>query len=180
MSAVQEDDTREAVNMQSQDVGNGSEDKAEALFDRARKMMDDRAPTADIVSVLQQAIDAGSPGAAYALATWYLYGKDGIVPKDFGKAVELLQAAAETHYVDALYDLAVCYANGEAVEKSPEKAFELYLQAALHGDAKAIFKVGRSYFYGHGVAQDQRVANIWLDRAYELGTFEMEPETDSA
>ncbi len=156
---------------------NGSD--ADALYDQAMlEMRSERPDTANIVATLRKAIEAGSPHAAYALATWYLHGKDEVVPQDFAEAVKLLELAAEAHHPDALYDLGVCYSNGEGVRKDPARAFELYLQAALHGDDDAVFKVGRSYFYGDGVAEDRRVADIWLDRAHELGTYEMEPETD--
>ena len=155
---------------------NGSD--AEALFDRAMlEMRSEGSDTASVVRSLRQAIDAGSPHAAYALATWYLHGKDGIIPQDYAEAVKLLELAAEAHHPEALYDLGVCYYNGEGVDKNPGRAFELYLQAALHGDEDAVFKVGRSYFYGDGVAEDRRVADIWLDRAHELGTYEEEPES---
>jgi TPR repeat protein len=132
----------------------------------------------DIVATLWQAIDLGSPRAAYALATWYLHGKDDVVPQDYGEAVRLLRIATEAHIPAALYDLAACYANGEAVPKDRNQASLLYLQAALHGDDDAVFKVGQAYFYGLGVAADRRVADIWLDRARELGTYESEPGTE--
>jgi TPR repeat protein len=152
---------------------------SDLLYDSAMSHMRSENPnTRDIVATLRQAIDAGSPRAAYALATWYLYGKDDVVPQDYGEALRLLRIAAEVHIPAALYDLAVCYANGEGVEQDWDRAFELYLQAALHGDDDAVFKVGQSYFYGRGVAEDRRIADIWLDRAHELGTYESEPGTE--
>jgi hypothetical protein len=152
---------------------------ADALYELAlAQMYSATADTANIVSLLRQAIDAGSPHAAYALATWYLHGKDGVVPQDFDEAVKLLERAAAVHHREALYDLAACYSNGEGVEMDKAKAFDLYLQSALYGDDQAVFKVGQAYFYGNGVTEDRHVANIWLDRAHELGTYESEPGTE--
>lgn len=149
----------------------------EALYESAIEDMRAEDPDLSaIVTKLRTCIAAGSPCAAYALATWYLHGKDDLIPQSYAEAIPLLTMAAEFHHTDALFDLAVCYSNGEGVEKSPERAFELYLQAALHADADAVFKVGTSYFYGYGVAQDHRVAEIWLDRSRELGTYEGEPD----
>lgn len=153
---------------------------ADSLYESAvTKMRQPRPDNAHIVEMLRQAIDAGSARAAYALATWYLHGKDDVVEQDYAEAVRLLRIAAEVHLPSALYDLAACYANGEGVDKDPRKAFELYLRAALHGDDDAVFKVGRAYYYGFGVAKNRRVANIWLDRAEELGTYEPEPRDDA-
>jgi TPR repeat protein len=156
------------------------ETAADSLYESAvAQMRLPRPDNAHIVRMLRRAIDAGSPRAAYALATWYLHGKDDVVALDYTEAVKLLRIAAEVHLPSALYDLAACYANGEGVDKDPQKAFELYLRAALHGDDDAVFKVGRAYYYGFGVAEDRRVAGIWLDRAEELGTFEPESRTDA-
>ena len=156
------------------------ETAADSLYESALKEM--RLPhpnNENVARMLRQAIDLGSARAAYALATWYLHGKDDVVAQDYTEAVRLLRVAAEAHVPSALYDLAACYANGEGVDKNPWKAFELYLVAALHGDDDAVFKVGRAYFYGVGVAEDRRVAELWLDRAEELGTFESEARIDA-
>jgi TPR repeat protein len=151
---------------------------ADMLYDKAiSEMRSERPDNAKVVDLLREAIDTGSPHAAYALATWYLHGKDDVIRQDYAEAVKLLELAADTHHPSALYDLAVCYANGEGVEKNDHKAFDLYLQSALHGDSGAFFKVGQAYFYGVGIAVDRRVADIWLDRAHELGTYEPEPGT---
>lgn len=150
---------------------------ADALYESAISEMRSPNPdNANIIAALRKALDAGNPRAAYALATWYLHGKN--VPQDYVEAVKLLRIAVKAHVPSALYDLAACYVNGEGVDKDPWEAFRLYLLAALHGDDQAVFKVGRAYYYGFGVPEDRRVAMIWLDRADELGTYESEPATE--
>jgi TPR repeat protein len=85
------------------------------------------------------------------------------------RAVALLREAANGDVPDALYDLALCYENGEAVARNAAKAVELYLRAALLGETQSVYEVGRCYFYGIGVERDRRIARVWFDRAKKLG-----------
>ena len=91
------------------------------------------------------------------------------VDTDWNKAVFLLKRASNSKNPDALYDLAVCYEEGKGIKQDKCKAFELYLQAALRGDEQSIHEVGRCYYYGFGVEEDRDLADIWLERAEELG-----------
>lgn len=143
-------------------------DNADALYDAALEMA--RSKNANPIltlDVLSKAVDRGSAKASYALATWYLFGK--CVEKDLKKAVQLLRKAASSGVADAMFDLAVCYEKGAGLRKNPKKALEHYLMAALRGDAKAIHEVGRCYWHGIGILRNRTLANIYLDRAKELG-----------
>jgi TPR repeat protein len=51
------------------------------------------------------------------------------VTKSAEKAVELYERAIELGNASAMFNLAVCYENGEGVTKSAEKAVELYERA---------------------------------------------------
>jgi len=128
------------------------------------------------VTLMRRAADLGHSMARYALATWYLHGKEPHLYKDYDEAFRLLEKAAKANIPAAFYDIAVCYAKGEGVEQSSAKAFENYLRAALHGDADAVNKVGQYYYFGIGTSEDRRIAEIWFDRAEELGTYEPEEE----
>ncbi len=125
------------------------------------------------MSILRQAIDAGSPRAAYALASWYLP-PGRVVEPDFAEARRLLQLAARADIPEAHYDLAVMHAKGEGVPVDERAAFEWYLRAAIRGDREAAYQLGVAYTYGEGVAADETLAEVWLDRAEELG---LDPET---
>jgi uncharacterized protein len=83
--------------------------------------------------LLIRADKRGDPRATYALATWWLHGKDILVKKNLRKAVGLLRKAADAH-PDATFDLAVSYEKGRGVRKSQKMAAKLYLKAALLGD----------------------------------------------
>ena len=119
--------------------------------------------------LLNRAYKQGDHRAAYALGTWYLYGKGDLVAKDLAKAAQLLREAAESDNADAAYDLAVSYEKGMGVRKSEKKAALLYLKAALLGDKQSIYHVGRCYQHGLGVKRDRPIAAIWYDRAATLG-----------
>lgn len=124
--------------------------------------------------MLRAAIEAGSADASYALATWYLFGKKPYINPNRREAVRLLRLAATAGNVDAMFDLGVCYERGAGVAANEKRAFDYYLMAAIRGDAKAIFEAARCLFWGVGVAKDRRIARIYLDRAKELGSEELE------
>lgn len=138
------------------------------LYDQALLEAKKKKPNDELVfDLLNQSLEEGDAKAAYALGTWYLHGN--YVKKDMRKAVRLLKQAAEGNVPDALFDLANCYEKGAGLKKNDRLAFENYLKAALCNDAQSIYEVGRCYFYGIGVEKERRLAQIWLDRAKDLG-----------
>jgi uncharacterized protein len=68
-----------------------------------------------------------------------------------------------------LYDLAVFYETGECGEQDLASAFRSYLRAALRGEKQSVYEVGRCYYYGIGIDPDPALADVWLQRAGELG-----------
>ena len=50
---------------------------------------------------------------------------------------------------------------------------QCYLNAALHGDTQSVEEVARCFYYGIGIEKNIDVAEIWYQRAEELG---IEPE----
>jgi uncharacterized protein len=154
-------------------------DEAETLYRQALREATTASPNfARAAQLLEEAARLGHAKATYALATWHLFGKEPFVRRDYDEAVRLLRLAAAAGVPDAMYDLAVCYEKGKGVAKDEREAFENYLRAAIRDDAKAIFAVGRCLFWGIGVAQDQHIARLWLDRADELGTYEPESSVE--
>jgi TPR repeat protein len=65
------------------------------------------------------------------------------VPKDLGKAVELVQKAADQGHADAQDILGMFYMDGEGVPKDLGKAAELYKKAADQGNQRAIVNLKR-------------------------------------
>src|ERR1019366_10155158 len=54
------------------------------------------------------------------------------------------------------------YERGSAVPLDLQKAIELYQNAALHNNAKAMFALGNLYNEGKGVTQDRQQALMWF------------------
>jgi TPR repeat protein len=123
--------------------------------------------SAEVIRRLEAAIEEGDDRAYYALGTWYLHGK--YVDEDKKRAFDLISYAAESGNEDALYDLAVFYEEGRVVKKNVHRALALYISAALHGHSQSHYEVGRLYWHGLGTAKDEAVAEVWLQRAEELG-----------
>jgi uncharacterized protein len=72
--------------------------------------------------------------------------------------------------MDAQNELAFLYFVGHGVEQNPEKAFELFSQAAHSGLAIAQYNVGIMYYTGNGVAGvDLSKSYAWLNLAASNG-----------
>lgn len=144
---------------------------ASAEYEKALGIMEsEKGDSKEATDLLHVALNLGDPRAAYALGTWYLVGANGL-QEDRKKGIELISLAADGKVPAALFDLAACYEEGLSVEVDSRKAFLMYLDAAVRGDQQAVFEVSRCYFHGIGVEQDLQIAQIWGDRAEELGTF---------
>jgi TPR repeat protein len=64
---------------------------------------------------------------------------------------------------------ALAYEHGEGVTKDLDKAAALYCQAALAGNAEALFSLGWMYANGRGVARDDAIAATLFARAAKAG-----------
>jgi uncharacterized protein len=125
-------------------IGRSIKSKPSKLERGRKELLKKRPNVARGVKLIKEAFKDGDPVAAYALVTWYLFGEH--LPKDWVKAVQLLKVAASSNVPEALYDLAVCYEGGAGTRKSPKKAYECYLRAALWGDQQSVLRsVGASF-----------------------------------
>lgn len=120
------------------------------------------------MQLLVQAADGGNGDAAAALASWYAHGKH--VRKNARKAVEWFQKAADAGNAEGIYGVAGAYESGiGGLEKNERTAFELYTRSALAGEKFAVMEVARCYLHGIGVAPDETLGKIWLERAVKMG-----------
>ncbi|GMB96864.1 tetratricopeptide repeat protein [Helicobacter sp. NHP22-001] len=71
--------------------------------------------------------------------------------KDYSKATQYFQKAAEMGSASASNNLGVMYRAGQGVEKDYEKALKYFQKAAEMGDAKASNNLGVMYKVGQGV-----------------------------
>jgi TPR repeat protein len=72
------------------------------------------------------------------------------------EAIKLYEQAAEYNHPGALYNLGVCYDNGEGVAHDSFKAIEYYKQAAEFDHINAIFNLAICFQYGKGTNQDYK------------------------
>lgn len=141
---------------------------AEVLYSKALRLAHSAGSPERVLHLLNGALEAGSGDAAYALATWYLHGKPPLVSRNLRKALALFRVAAKAGVASALYELAVCYQQGEGVKRDAGRAFQYYLQAALKGDADAVVEVARCFKYGYGIERNSAASRVFLKRAAEL------------
>jgi transglycosylase-like protein with SLT domain/Sel1 repeat-containing protein len=78
-------------------------------------------------------------------------------------------AGPSTNALPVLVAQAIAYEHGEGVVKDQVKAAALYCEAALAGNADALYGLGWMYANGRGVARDDAVAAALFSRAAKAG-----------
>lgn len=145
-----------------------------------------------------RAMEAGSGEAASSLATMVRYGEGGPVDYEeairlYRRAIEMgedaqswlsrveyllehkddpvVQLVEKANYgdVEANYQLALRYANGDGVEADQAEAAKWYIYAAEKGNANAQVNIGYAYDMGTGVPVDKVAANFWYEMAAKQG-----------
>jgi TPR repeat protein len=115
---------------------------------------------------------AGDGASQYSAAMMMRSGEsndDGFA-NPYGARVFLEQSAAQG-YAQAIYTLGVEFDRGSpAFARSPQRATDLFLQAALLGHVDAQVDLGTQYFLGRGgVPQDDAAAARWYELAATAG-----------
>jgi TPR repeat protein len=82
-----------------------------------------------------------------------------------GQAAVLLQEAADSGSVNAMYNLAVDYAEGVGVPQDTARAVALYEQAGALGDAWSTYNLGVLYDEGTLVLRDAAKAKAYYEQA---------------
>lgn len=111
------------------------------------------------------------PRALFVLGAYHGSGAGRIhgLSHDETQAAALYERAAATGDVEATYTLAMCYATGSGVAKSPEKAIDHYRAAAAQGHLEAQKSLANHYTVGTGVAPNPVVAARYARMAAEQG-----------
>ncbi len=91
----------------------------------------------EAMSWYEKATAQGNPYAAYQLGKLYLTGE--CIPKDVGKAVQLLKAAAQQGNQYAQYALGKLYLTGQEVPRNQKEADYWLTQSAAQGNEYAQF-----------------------------------------
>ena len=83
--------------------------------------------------------------------------------------ISWLRRAAQNGEVDAQFDLACAYADGDGVPQNPRTAFRWFRKAAEQGDREAMTAIGYCLLNGEGVDADHGAAVDWFKKSIELG-----------
>ncbi len=82
--------------------------------------------------------------------------------KEYEKAVNFYELAAEQGHSGAQYSLGCCYDTGEGVEINKPEAARWYRKAAKQGHAWAQYNIGCCYDTGEGVCENHQEAAKWF------------------
>ena len=86
---------------------------------------------------------------------------------------EWLLKRVELNDTEAIYDLGICYRDGEyGFAQDYTKAFELFVRAGELGSANAYCNIGRAYYNGEGVGRDEKKAKHYYELAAMKGNVD--------
>ncbi|MFA7368847.1 MAG: tetratricopeptide repeat-containing serine protease family protein [Kiritimatiellales bacterium] len=86
-----------------------------------------------------------------------------------GKDMNNLLQSAEKGDASAQYNLGLCYAKGDGIERDLKEAAKWYLKAAEQGNANAQFNLGCLFGGGKGVDKNYGEAVNWYRKAADQG-----------
>ena len=89
--------------------------------------------------------------------------------QEFEGAFANFSDAAAMGEPTAMFYTGVCYANGEGVEKSPEKAFRMFRAAANGNNIPAMHNLANCYMQGIGTLKNDAQALRWYTAAADSG-----------
>lgn len=125
-------------------------------------------------SLLKKAAKAGSGDAFFALGNWYFHGRH--FAQDMSLAITNWERGAALKNVDSMLELGKLFERGEHVSENLETAFYHYLNAALAGSGQGSYEVSRFFYYGFYVPKNEKISDLWRDRAEDLGFEEADEE----
>ena len=92
--------------------------------------------------------------------------------EDIEKSIELLKMASDKGDATAIYELGMCYMNGDGVVKDYKKGIELIEKSAILGNTNAMYEMGEAYFNGITFEKDPRKAFEWYMKGADNGDVE--------
>jgi TPR repeat protein len=140
----------------------------EALLELHKRRHGVSKSTAEGVTLLEQWANGGNVGAQATLGALYAAGSYG-VRRDYGRALELLRAAALQGHSYAQFGLGFMYSQGKGVPKDEAEAVSWYRKSAEQWNARGQANLAAMYEEGRGVPKDKVTASMWLTLADEGG-----------
>ena len=137
----------------------------QAVYDTEELVADARGLTSADVPPLQARAEMGEARAQVLLGLAHEFGTGGLARRPQTALTWFLRAAAQgVGWAEAW--AGDFYFNGTADgDRDVDKAIALYTSASGHGEPRAAFALGQIYFYGDGVAANQREAGRWFRAA---------------
>ena len=89
--------------------------------------------------------------------------------KDYKKAIDCYRQAAKLSNANAMYAIAISYANGLGVALDHTAACNWYTKAAELGHDQAMYNLGLCFEHGWGVEIDIDTSFVYFRRAAALG-----------
>ncbi|WP_323783841.1 tetratricopeptide repeat protein [Thalassovita sp.] len=128
----------------------------------------------------RQAKEVGTPLAQYRYGRVLLEGKGG--PRDMMKARDWLEKAVDQNHAEAATLLGRIYVSGQDGDPlyQPERAVELFANAAARGQTDAQFYLAKLYLSGLGTPADPKQAFNWFLAAAEGGNVQAQYELSKA
>ena len=127
-----------------------------------------RPDKSQVLAMVRKRVDAGDPVAIWFLGSKYRFGEYGL-EKDFTRAVDLYERAAELGLKEAHFNLGVLYDNGTDADKDTTKAFRHYEAAAMCGDVWRCFSQIQPWQCGTS-CRKLRPCSATLDDFSHVGT----------
>lgn len=135
--------------------------RGKRFYQSALRLMKQGGDEGEAYKLLVASLKERDARAAYALATWYLYGRFLSVNKR--RARDLLIIASNGGIADAAFDLAVMYERGDGIKKDTKKAARYYLRSFLLGNKDSGASVARLFYWGIGVEVNRGIAKEFVD-----------------
>lgn len=115
---------------------------------------------------LLQRAQAGDSAAAHDLALRMIYMQDSKAQQG---GMNILRHLVSLGHAPSLRALGSLYSHGLGVEKDDTRAFALFQEAGMAGDAEGLFQAARCVEYGLGTSINPQAANVFLRRAIVHG-----------
>ncbi|KAL6059646.1 BTB (POZ) domain-containing protein [Balamuthia mandrillaris] len=116
-----------------------------------------------------KALEGDQGDALFRLALQYDLGDDE-VQHDYKEAVRLYHEAAEKGHSEALYNLGICYQEGDGVEEDQVRAVRFFTQAAERGHKQAQYYLALAYKEGGmDLEPNKNEAIRWFRKAAAQG-----------
>ncbi|MDR3331507.1 MAG: sel1 repeat family protein [Synergistaceae bacterium] len=118
-------------------------------------------------AAIQEEADRGDPQALLTLGGFYAEGVG--VQKNYSKARECYEKAAQAGMAEGIYNVGVCWEVGMGSEADPKQAVEFFRRAADMNLPQAMFKMSFILDVGSGVERDEKASIDYMSKAAAAG-----------